>query len=669
MARLSAPFARSRWLVPAAVLGVAALSIVLIWIAFAAELRKDRERARQEAEIRLESGAHALTEQAERMLTGINIAALYLRHAWLHNRDRFGEVVDTLRPASVPDAGINVMINDAAGWMVFSTYPPTPEPVNFADREHFQAQINSDRDELFVSKPVLGKVSGRQMIPCSRKLLDARGKFSGIAVIAIPPEDLFMLDPNLDLGARGGATLVGLQDRVVRASAGNTPGTVPPTGAELDAGRPYFTGEAQGVFIGTGSRDGRERMYAFRRLRQFPLVLVVSDTIEDIDATTQPHRRELGMFASAATLAIAGFALVLAHFIHALAGRSRALDEARQRREAILTSAGEGICGFGHDGRVTFINPAARAMLGWDGADDATRRELAAHLRAIPLGGEHKTELRRGDGSLFPAEINSAAMPDHRDADGAVMVFRDVTGAMAAEQQLLEKSEALSRSNAELEQFAYVASHDLREPLRMVSSFLTLLEKRLGPGLDSDCQDFLNFARDGAQRMDRLVLDLLEYSRIGRQHRPMEAVDLNTVMAEVRTNLSATLADHGGTLNVDASLPTVTGDAQELTRLLQNLVGNGLKYHAADRPPVVAVSARRDGGFWRIEIADNGIGIAPEHHERVFGVFQRLHARHEYDGTGIGLAICKKVVERHGGHIGLDSLPGQGARFYFTLPV
>ena len=439
MASMSAPFARSRWLVPAAVLSVAALAIVLIWTAFAAELRKDRDRARQEAEIRLESGAHALTEQAERMLTGINIATLYLRHAWLHNRDRFGEVVETLRPASAPDAGINVMMNDAAGWMVFSTYPPTPEPVNFADREHFRAQAASDSDELFVSKPVLGKVSGRQMVPCSRKLLDAQGKFAGVAVIAITPEDLFMLDPNLDLGARGGATLVGLHDRVVRASAGNMPGMVPATGAELDAGRPYFNGESQGVFIGTGSRDGRERMYAFRRLRQFPLVLVVSDTLEDIDASTEPHRRELGAFASTATLAIAAFALVLAHFIHALAGRSRALDEARQRRETILTSAGEGICGFGHDGRVTFINPAARAMLGWDGADEATRRELAAHLRAIPLGGEHKTELRRGDGSLFPAEVNSAAMSDRRDADGAVMVFRDITGAMAAEQQLLEK--------------------------------------------------------------------------------------------------------------------------------------------------------------------------------------------------------------------------------------
>ena len=202
----------------------------------------------------------------------------------------------------------------------------------------------------------------------------------------------------------------------------------------------------------------------------------------------------------------------------------------------------------------------------------------------------------------------------------------------------------------------------------MVSSFLTLLEKRLGSSLDDDCRDFLNFARDGAQRMDRLVLDLLEYSRIGRQHRPPESVDLNAVMAEVRANLSAALADSGGTLNVAAPLPTLTGDAQELTRLLQNLVSNGLKYHAADRPPEVTVRARRDSGFWRIEIADNGIGIAPEHHEKVFGVFQRLHARDQYEGTGIGLAICKKVVERHGGRIGLESRPGQGATFHFTLP-
>ncbi len=665
---LSAPFARTRWLVPAAVLGVAALAIVLLWVAFAAELRKDRDRARQEAEIRLESGAAALAEQAERMLTGINIAALYLRHAWVHNHDRFAEVVDTLRPASAPDVGVNVMINDAAGWMVFSTYPPSPGPMNFAEREHFRAQVHSDTDALFVSKPVMGKISQRMMIPCSRKLLDADGAFAGIAVIAIAPEDLFTLDPNLELGAGGGATLIGLHDRVVRASAANMPDTAPPAGAELDADRPYFSGASQGVFAATGVRDGRERLYAFRRLRQFPLVMVVSDTLDGIHAATAPRRRELSLFTSAASLAIAGFALVLAHFIHTLAGRSRALDDARQRREAILTSAGEGICGFGRDGRVTFINPAARAMLGWDQSDDGTRRALAAHLRALPLGGEHKTELRRGDGSLFPAEVSSAAMPDTGDSDGAVMVFRDVTGAMTAERQLREQSDALARSNAELEQFAYVASHDLREPLRMISSFLTLLEKRLGPGLDQDCRDFLHFARDGAQRMDRLVLDLLEYSRIGRLQRPMTPVDLNAVLAEVRTNLSAALAESGGALHAD-TLPTVTGDAQELTRLLQNLVGNALKYHAAERPPQVTVSARRDGDFWRVEVADNGIGIAPEHHDRVFGVFQRLHARDQYDGTGIGLAICKKVVERHGGTIGLSSEPGRGTCFHFTLPA
>ncbi len=654
---------RSRWLVPTLVLGLAAGVIAMVWVGFAVEMRKDRIRARQAAEVRLESVVEALSEQVERSLTGINIASLYLRHAWGANRDRFGEIVETLRPVSIPSGTVNVMVNDADGWMVFSTYPPAPAPVNFAEREHFRAQVTSPDDTLFISRPVMGKLSHRMMIPCSRKLFDAEGRFDGVAVVAIPPEDLFRLDPHLNLGARGGAILVGL-DGVVRASAGRAPGAAPEPGTALDTTRPYFTGE-QGVFEATGPVTGDTRLYAYRRLRQFPLVMVVSDTLADIHATTLPHRRELGLFALAATVVVAGFAMVLAHFIHTLAGRNRALEDARRRSELILSSAGEGICGLDARGGITFINPAARHMLGWDASGGDTRHALAGQMRAVPADGESKTHLMRGDGSRFPAEVTAATMRD----GGTVMVFRDVTQAVHTERKLIEKSDALARSNAELEQFAYVVSHDLREPLRMVSSFLTLLERRLSDTLDGECRDFLNFARDGANRMDRLVLDLLDYSRIGRQQRPMAAVDLDKVMAEVQDNLAAARQETGGTIQVDGPLPVVTGDAQELTRLLQNLVGNALKYHAPDRPPVVQVSAEPAAEGWTITVRDNGIGIAAEDFERVFGVFQRLHSRDRYDGTGIGLAICKKVVEHHGGTIRVASEPGQGAAFSFTLPA
>ena len=544
----------SRKFVPAAILGVAALSIVLIWIGYAAEAANDTKRALREAEIRLEGVAQALAEQVERTLSGLNIASLYLRHAWRHNHDQFGTVVDALRPATAPAAELNVMVNDANGWMVFSTYPKPPAPVNFSERQHFLIQKNSPDDRLFVSQPVLGKLSNRLMIPNSRKLLDAQGRFAGIVVVAIPADSLFSLEPHLNLGARGAATLIGM-DRVVRAAAANTPGTAPEPGTATSPDRPYFQAP-DGVFQAVGSVDKADRLFAFRRLKEFPLVMVVSDTVADIEATTLPHRRELAVFALSVSTAVAVFALMLAHFVHTLSARNRALDA---------------------------------------------------------------------------------------------------------------KSEELSQSNAELEQFAYVASHDLREPLRMISSFLTLLEKKIGAGLDQDGRDYLNFARDGAVRMDRLVLDLLEYSRIGRGRRPNAVVDLGAAMDEVRANLAAAISESGGTVEVLGRLPTVAGNAHELTRLLQNLVSNGLKYHTPGQAPHVSVSAARDGEYWMLSVADNGIGIAPEHHERVFGIFQRLHSRDRYEGTGIGLAVCKKVVERHGGRIEVLSGEGQGAVFRFTL--
>ncbi|MDR3438397.1 ATP-binding protein [Telmatospirillum sp.] len=245
--------------------------------------------------------------------------------------------------------------------------------------------------------------------------------------------------------------------------------------------------------------------------------------------------------------------------------------------------------------------------------------------------------------------------------------FHNIVGRMVAERALMEKSQELARSNTDLEQFAYVASHDLREPLRMVASYLGLLERRLGDQLTGEAREFVAYAKDGAQRMDRLILDLLDYSRIGRTARPHEPVSLADVMAEVRLNLTARIEEVGGVLEIGEELPTVTGDRIELVRLFQNLVANALKYHAPDRPPVIRISARQERKEWIVSVADNGIGIPPQYFERIFGIFQRLHGRDDYDGTGIGLAICKRIVERLGGRIWVQSEPGQGAEFFVAF--
>jgi signal transduction histidine kinase len=232
-----------------------------------------------------------------------------------------------------------------------------------------------------------------------------------------------------------------------------------------------------------------------------------------------------------------------------------------------------------------------------------------------------------------------------------------------------DRESGLRHANAELEQFAYVASHDLREPLRMITNYIALLSQRYGDRLDADGRDFLEFAHDGAKRMDRMVLDLLELSRVGGATDTFEPVALNDIVTAALDNLALTTAECGAAITIAHDLPMVTGSAGELERLVQNLVGNALKYRHRDRPPHVAIAARPDGQDWVVSIADNGIGIDPEFYERIFGIFQRLHARGEYEGSGIGLAISRKIVEHHGGRIWVESSPGAGTTFFVTLPA
>jgi signal transduction histidine kinase/HAMP domain-containing protein len=245
---------------------------------------------------------------------------------------------------------------------------------------------------------------------------------------------------------------------------------------------------------------------------------------------------------------------------------------------------------------------------------------------------------------------------------------REVGERRRAEIQLRRTAADLQRSNRELEQFAYVASHDLREPLRMVASYVQLLEHRYRDKLDADATQFINFAVEGARRMQALIDDLLAYARIETRAKPPAPIDLNRIVAVVRENLQIATAEANATVAVDAQLPTVRGDDTQLTQLFQNLLGNALKFRRPDAPPKIAIHAERQKDDWLFCVSDNGIGIDPQYHERIFVIFQRLHSREQYPGTGIGLALCKKIVERHGGRIWVQSALGQGATFYFTLP-
>ncbi|MDD4888610.1 MAG: ATP-binding protein [Phycisphaerae bacterium] len=249
-----------------------------------------------------------------------------------------------------------------------------------------------------------------------------------------------------------------------------------------------------------------------------------------------------------------------------------------------------------------------------------------------------------------------------RQGEQAVAKIRE-----QAEEELRRMVAELERSNRDLEQFAYVASHDLQEPLRQVKGFAQLLSDRYGPSLDEKATEYLRFIADGTARMSSLVSDLLSYSRVGAQERKRTAVDMNGAIEGAMANLQAAVADANATVTHD-DLPRVTGDSTQMSQLFQNLVGNAIKFRRDGVPPRIHVAAQADGHECTFRVSDNGIGIDPAHFDRVFLIFQRLHGRGQFPGTGIGLAICKKIVEQHGGRIWVESSPGQGSTFCFSLP-
>jgi len=242
---------------------------------------------------------------------------------------------------------------------------------------------------------------------------------------------------------------------------------------------------------------------------------------------------------------------------------------------------------------------------------------------------------------------------------------KEVAERTQAEKLIHQTADQLARSNEELEQFAYVASHDLQEPLRVVTGYVQLLERKYKDHLDADADQFIHYIIDGVIRMQQLITDLLNYSRVGSQGKPFQSTNVRAVLDRVLVNLQKVIEESGAAVTCDA-LPTVLGDEMQLIQLFQNLIGNGLKFRGG-QPPRIHVSARREGDCWTFAVRDNGIGIERQYWDQIFVIFQRLHTRHKYAGTGIGLAICKRIVERHGGRIWLESQPGEGTTFHFTL--
>jgi PAS domain S-box-containing protein len=359
-----------------------------------------------------------------------------------------------------------------------------------------------------------------------------------------------------------------------------------------------------------------------------------------------------------------------------------ALGESEGLLRAIVETAVDGIITIDENGLIRSFNLAATRLFGYmpdevigrnvnilmpepyhEEHDGYLRNYLGTGIKKI-IGIGREVVGRRKDGTQFPVDlaVSETILGARRIFIGVV---RDITERKRVNSDLARQAEELARSNVELERFAYVASHDLQEPMRTVSSFATLLERRCGDQLNGEAAEYLKYITDGVVRMQTLIQDLLAYSRVSSQGAAFAPADCNEIVEKVRGNLKA-LIDVKHAQVVSDHLPLVIADATQLGQLFQNLLGNALKFHGL-RFPRIRIGVQEESAFWHFSVSDNGIGIAAEYFDRIFIIFQRLHTIEEYGGTGIGLAICKKIVERHGGRIWVESVVGEGSTFHFTI--
>lgn len=360
-----------------------------------------------------------------------------------------------------------------------------------------------------------------------------------------------------------------------------------------------------------------------------------------------------------------------------------ALRESESRYRRLHESMWDAFVQMDMAGRIVNSNPAFQQMLGHgenklldmkeaDLTPSKWHRACAEIFskEVIPKGLSevYEKEYIRADGSKFTAELRTFLITDDAHTPiGVWSIVRDITLRKKIEQERENAMIALQRSNEDLKQFAYVASHDLQEPLRMVSSYTQLLAERYDHQLDEKGRKFIHYAVDGASRMQSLIRDLLAFSRVETHSQNFKTVDAHSALGAAIANLK-TMIDETGSLVTTDDLPFVRADQIQLTQVFQNLINNGIKFRKKSSTPRIHVSAQRQNGYWRFSVQDNGIGIETKYKEKVFVVFQRLHTRQEYPGTGIGLALCKRIIDRHQGRIWFESTSGKGTTFYFTLP-
>ncbi len=606
-------------------------------------------------EVRARGGVGAFSETA--------LYDMFLAHLDLFSED----------PADKPLHALFFV--NAQGIATASSVSNPTKQADASKRPYFTYHRDHPGDEVFITEVSQSKITGLWVFFLTQRINGADGSFQGVMGISLRInrfEDLFErlrlpADGSISIHRTDGAPL--FRHPFTESFAKIKPGSLTRVAGMIANGSGFH--EQISPF------DGETRIVGYNVGRRYPILAIATVTREG--ALAGWHRTlwwftGLGLIALGLGAMLFVFALKHLGSLEREAHLRRLSQTVDQNPNMVITTDPDGVIDYANPSFCRFTGYTREEVVGKTPRilkSDDTPPEVHADLwRTIRDGREWRGELlnRCKDGTLYWASlVISPVMDEGRGLRGFVGQQEDISERKRIEVRVAELLTELKESNEELEKFAYIASHDLRQPLRMINSYLGLLRKKLNAAFDEEATEYFTFAAEGAKRLDRMIVDLLEFSRIGKQS-VMGSVDLGGVLAECLRYFDLTIRDTGASVSVAENLPTLSGDRSELTRLFQNLIGNALKYSPDDRKPVVEVACRDAGRDWVFSVKDNGIGIDADCLDRVFGIFQRMVSREKYEGTGIGLAVCRKVVEHHGGRIWVESEVDQGSTFFISLP-
>ncbi|MBI2083179.1 MAG: PAS domain S-box protein [Deltaproteobacteria bacterium] len=576
-----------------------------------------------------------------------------------------------------------ILLADPKG-VLMADVPPVPEVrgINFSHRDWYQG-VSRNWEPYLSNAYRRTAAPQRNVIAVAIPIKTDDLEVVGILVIQIRLETLLEWSQAVTVGPKGFIYFVDREGKIA-ASPQYPPQEDLVDYSEVPVVQKVLRGE-RGVGVFFNPVENEERVSAYRPVEGYGWGVIAQEPTKFAFL----HRNKGLRFVLIVYLFVFVLSLLLSFIIiRILSERERAVAVLRQSEEKIrliLQTAYDAFIAINREGRITEWNRQAELIFGWS-LKEAIGRTLVETIIPPQYHEAHQKGLKHfletGEGPVLNRRIELAAL--HRDGHefpveitiwpvkaGEHVYFnaflRDISEKRRLEESEKRKTEELARSNQDLEQFAYVASHDLQEPLRMVSSYTQLLAKRYQLKLDKDADDFIGYAVDGAKRMQLLIHDLLEYSRVSADAKPFQPVEMGKVVRLVLDNLKMAIQEINAEMTFDP-LPTVSGDEMQMARLLQNLIRNALKFRGKE-PARIHISSEKKEDQWVFSVKDNGIGIEPAYFERIFQIFQRLHPRDKYPGTGIGLAVCKRIVENHGGKIWVESQKGSGATFFFSLPV